>query len=1045
MKAPHTAALPLVLALPLFCAISACHREAVSLDVLAEFTFRDLTAGEPMGADLPLAPDRTLLVRVEGFEAGFESSVVNERGETLSLARLPYIRAGPVFHIIETGSEIEPTRVVIRPQQFTRDARITAKVFVSPAASRRDLARIEAYRAYEAATQSTDDESSELWRKRAAMLQSAASGFKRAGNREEQLWAEYLEAYVHYFPLAEYDHAAEMAAAVQQRAREQGHREIQLMANQLEGQALIERDEGDTPEAAQEKAERGQGVLERAGDLAAELSYRYEQAWAVNSRGIGYFYQARYDESEAHYAKALAIALELDDAAFENQVRGNLALVRERQGDLFGALAELQAINAQLRRAGAKAELAHNWSELSRIYQRLYAFPEAIEAQEHEFELWRQLNSAEGRGRAGLSLAYSYYAMGNMQRSLVAVGSAIADLETARYGRGLRDGIGLLANIHRGLGNFEAMVEARDRQADYLTSDVHRARYQYERGVDALARSPDQPSHADGAFEQAASLAQASGRSGLKLLAGLQRCAITPALAENCTTTEFGDALAAWLPKAPPSEAFEARYLQACNLDKLGRPAEAWALLDELIDDILLYRHTLPGVLGAWYWEGRVRIFDAYLELALKEFEAPSARAVRSLLAFNRLLNTSLGADAPVSKSTPPAGSDELRELRALLAQLETGDPAEAPGLRAEIDRRLLELSAGYGAAAAMRGAETLIETLENLPRDSALLAYYVGDDESWAWLAKPSGVQVFPLSLNGDLDAVIRRVRSGLRVVGNDRRQDDLARAGQLLLGPIEEDLPQTLFLLTAGALVGFPFEAVRHDGRYFGQQHAVVNILSLEALQRPRQWQAGAGSWRQLMLAGDPTGGGDHVLELPAAGRELDAVARLFHGKYITRRSGVDLGLELFYDEAMANADLIHISSHARIDLEYPELSRIMLSGAEDGGGYLTPLDIRRLSLQADLVVLSACETTGINHFSFDGNLGFVQAFLDSGADAVLATLWPVPDAFAADFMLEVYKAMLEGVNTPSALAQAKRRLISDATARDNLDWPAFQIYIN
>jgi CHAT domain-containing protein len=149
---------------------------------------------------------------------------------------------------------------------------------------------------------------------------------------------------------------------------------------------------------------------------------------------------------------------------------------------------------------------------------------------------------------------------------------------------------------------------------------------------------------------------------------------------------------------------------------------------------------------------------------------------------------------------------------------------------------------------------------------------------------------------------------------------------------------------------------------------------------------------------------------------------------------------------NQAYRESDLLHFASHGLINLEYPELSKLMLPGQSDAGisNYLTPVDIRQSSLSAKLVVLSACETTGVNSFIFDSHLGFVSEFLNSGAGAVVASLWPVSDTFTREFMLGFYSALLSGISAPQALTAIKRRYLVNEETSSDLNWSSFQIYI-
>ena len=275
------------------------------------------------------------------------------------------------------------------------------------------------------------------------------------------------------------------------------------------------------------------------------------------------------------------------------------------------------------------------------------------------------------------------------------------------------------------------------------------------------------------------------------------------------------------------------------------------------------------------------------------------------------------------------------------------------------------------------------------------------------------------------------------MRVIGNTERDAELESAGASLLGSFGPRLPRTLYILAAGGLAGFPFDALRHDGRFLAQDHDIVNLMSLEGLGAPPGGRRDDSALRRVFLAGDPVGG---AVGLPGASQEIDIIAGLFSDRDVTVVRGNGLRPEMLLDSRYARADLFHFAGHGEINLEYPELSRLMLSGNE---AYLTPLEIGRVPLAAGLVTLSACETTGVNRFIFDSNMGFVSEFLQAGAGAVVASLWPVSDAFARNFMQDFYTLLLRGASIRSALAEAKRRQLA-RDEQSSLYWPAFQLYL-
>jgi CHAT domain-containing protein len=112
----------------------------------------------------------------------------------------------------------------------------------------------------------------------------------------------------------------------------------------------------------------------------------------------------------------------------------------------------------------------------------------------------------------------------------------------------------------------------------------------------------------------------------------------------------------------------------------------------------------------------------------------------------------------------------------------------------------------------------------------------------------------------------------------------------------------------------------------------------------------------------------------------------------------------------------------------------------------GALRQYDITHLRLNADLVVLSGCDTALGREIAGEGPIGLAQAFLRSGARAVVATLWQVPDTSTAVFMREFYRGMLRDGRAPAhALALAQDHLKRQARWSDPYYWAGFQLVSN
>ena len=81
----------------------------------------------------------------------------------------------------------------------------------------------------------------------------------------------------------------------------------------------------------------------------------------------------------------------------------------------------------------------------------------------------------------------------------------------------------------------------------------------------------------------------------------------------------------------------------------------------------------------------------------------------------------------------------------------------------------------------------------------------------------------------------------------------------------------------------------------------------------------------------------------------------------------------------------------------------------------------------------MLSACETHAGRLASGDELLSLARAFLSSGADQVLATLWVVPDSQTADLVERFADHLTGGASASDALYLARRDYLAEARDRD------------
>lgn len=142
-----------------------------------------------------------------------------------------------------------------------------------------------------------------------------------------------------------------------------------------------------------------------------------------------------------------------------------------------------------------------------------------------------------------------------------------------------------------------------------------------------------------------------------------------------------------------------------------------------------------------------------------------------------------------------------------------------------------------------------------------------------------------------------------------------------------------------------------------------------------------------------------------------------------------------------------IVHFATHTVLNDEHPDLSSLVMSLVDQRGnaqnGFLRLRDMYSLSLSAELVVLSACDTALGKEIKGEGLMSMVRGFMYSGTPRVLASLWKVDDDATAELMQEFYKQLLEsGMSPAAALRQAQIAQMQKRSRQSPYYWAGFQL---
>jgi hypothetical protein len=237
----------------------------------------------------------------------------------------------------------------------------------------------------------------------------------------------------------------------------------------------------------------------------------------------------------------------------------------------------------------------------------------------------------------------------------------------------------------------------------------------------------------------------------------------------------------------------------------------------------------------------------------------------------------------------------------------------------------------------------------------------------------------------------------------------------GEALLGGLPVDRP--IDLLAVGPLAGAAVASLRLGDRLAIAHLRIARVPGV--LPRIARGRGASGSpAARAVVLGDPLG------DLPAS---ADEAARLAVRLGAPARVGGAATRAAF--AAAKGADLLHVSAHAKLDADGAAL--VLADGS------VTALDIGRLAPAPRRVVLASC--AGAAGTDDTGHGSLAHAFLDAGAEHVVATKWTIQDADAARLVTAFYDA--GGDRDPvAALAAAQRRLAGTLGVRT---WASFEVF--
>jgi CHAT domain-containing protein len=284
-------------------------------------------------------------------------------------------------------------------------------------------------------------------------------------------------------------------------------------------------------------------------------------------------------------------------------------------------------------------------------------------------------------------------------------------------------------------------------------------------------------------------------------------------------------------------------------------------------------------------------------------------------------------------------------------------------------------------------------------------------------------------------------------------------ARLSEELFAPFAAEIAaaRRVVVVAPAELQRVPFGALPFpagSGQPLIAERAVAALPSAAVLPALRRRAQEARPRSHLLaIVDDPVYDGDP--RLPAEARRAGPFSRLpdtaLEGQRLyemageagaLRITGFDARRDRLLGGALAGFRILHFATHARTGAAPRGL---VLSRFDESGKRITDVfgfhELANLSLDADLVVTSACSSALGELVPGEGLLGLTQGFLSSGVPRLLLTLWPVRGQAARRLVEEFYRQLLAGASPAEALRRAQLKLY---LAGDEMrEWAAFELY--
>jgi CHAT domain-containing protein len=728
--------------------------------------------------------------------------------------------------------------------------------------------------------------------------------------------------------------------------------------------------------------------------IAREIKDRRGEGYALLNLGIDYNVLEDYPNAIEYFQQGLLIAREIQDGQLEGKLLKYLGAAYSNLGDYPKAIDFLQQGLSTAREIKDRQTESAALGNLGNVYYFLGDYPKAIEYLQQGLALAREIKDHQSESAALNNLGSAYRFLGDYPKAIeynqqsLALAREIKNREV--------EGAALinLGNTHHSLGDYKKAIEY------------------FQQGLSIAREIKDRQRESE-----------ALGNTGRV-------------------------------------------YLSLGNYPKAIEYQQQWLAIAREIKDRQGEGIALNNLGFVYYKQGNLTLAESTLIEGIKVYESLRGRELKDSEKIS-IFETQ---------------SNAYRTLQQVLIAQNKTEAALEIAERGR-GRAFVELLASRLSANPKQQFPTPpnIAEIKQIAKsqNATLVQYSIIDQESelYIWVIKPTGKVSFyrsdlkPLSQksNTNLSKLVENVRASIGVVDIRGRAGGIVVAGnvgdkttqnkrlkqlhEVLIKPIADSLPKNpndrVIFIPQGSLFLVPFPALEDaENKYLIEKHTILTAPSIQVLSLTRQQKLKNGESKlgrgEALVVGNPTmpsvalKPGDKPIQLPpllGAEREANAIAPLLKTKAITGSRATESAIA----QKMQQARFIHLATHGLLDDNRGLGSAIALTPGGKDDGLLTAEEILDMKINADLVVLSACDT-GRGRVTGDGVIGLSRSLISAGVPSVMVSLWAVDDGSTAFLMTEFYQNLQQGLDKATALRKAM------LTAKDKytnpLHWSAFTL---